>query len=151
MDGKVLVSIALLISVIVFPVQAKSNKTSIYRWIDDNNIVHYSQYQPKNGQYSQLTTIASYRAQKKRASLENNGELKSQDEIAKQNKVLAKNKEIFTKNCITAQLNIKMLNSLNKILDTDPKTGKAKVLSAEDKKERIKISKKQVALYCDKK
>jgi len=161
MSVRIIISITLLISAIAFPAQGGNNKTSIYRWIDDNNIVHFSQYQPRNDHYSQLTTIASYKTQEKKTTLVNNSELKSQGEIAKQKKsmqeeakqkkILAKNKEIFAKNCSAAQLNIKMLNSLNKILDTDPESGETKILSEKDKKERLKMSKKQIALYCDKK
>ena len=34
----------------------------IYRWVDENNVVHFSQSQPKDDNYTELTTNSSYQA-----------------------------------------------------------------------------------------
>ncbi|WP_159821408.1 DUF4124 domain-containing protein [Colwellia sp. 20A7] len=33
----------------------------IYRWVDENNVVHFSQNQPKDSHYSELTANSSYK------------------------------------------------------------------------------------------
>ncbi len=132
-----------------------AKEIAIYRWVDENNIVHFSQHQPMDENYSQLTTISSYKASSKKVAVDRPDAADSNEakELAakyeEQQNRIAKNKEVFAKNCNAAQLNVKMLNSFNKILYTDT-DGESKVLSGEEKQEKLDISKKQIALYCEK-
>lgn len=136
-------------SVVMFSTNAIATNIAIYRWVDENNVVHFSQNQPQNSNYSQLTTFASYKAKQQSA----NKQLPSVDEQLSQNekeqtKILEKNEVIAEKNCKAAQLNIKILNSFSKITTSDP-DGKNRVLTDKEKKSQIILSNKHVDLYCN--
>jgi len=126
---------------------------AIYRWVDENNVVHFSQNQPTSKGYSQLTTFSSYRANKPKNEMVNDEELEAEKLATefdlKQKEIQIKNKEIFKKNCSAAKLNIKMLNSFKKVLYTDP-DGKSRILTDKDKQEQLDLSEKHIELYCDK-
>lgn len=137
-------------SVVIFSTNAIAKDIAIYRWVDENNVVHFSQHQPQNDNYSQLTTFASYKAkqQSKTQQIPPVDEQLTQYEI-KQAEILEKNKVIAEKNCKAALLNIKMLNSYTKITTIGP-DGKNRVLSDKEKKAQTILSNKHVDLYCNK-
>jgi len=142
----------LLWSAIVFSTNVIAKDIAIYRWVDENNVVHFSQHQPQNSNYSELTTIASYRAREKEQP--RSSKTASVDEqLSKYEKdkaeVLAKNEEIADKNCQAAKLNEKMLNSFDKVMITDA-NGKNRALSDKEKKAQLALSKEHISLYCNK-
>lgn len=148
----------LLAAAVFLSTNTIAKEIAIYRWVDENNIVHFSQNQPMGENYSQLTTISSYKASGRKAiteslNAESSTKIKEQELAVKleeqQQKIIAKNKETYAKNCNAAQLNIKMLNSFNRILYTDT-DGESKILSDEGKQEKLDISKKHIELYCEK-
>jgi alpha-D-ribose 1-methylphosphonate 5-triphosphate diphosphatase PhnM len=143
-------SIALWAAVI-FSTNVIAKDIAIYRWVDENNVVHFSQHQPKNTNYSELTTFASYKAKKK--ALPEQANLPSVDEqLSKYEKdkaeVAAKNKEIAEKNCKAAQINVKTLNSFDTVMITDP-DGKNRALTEKEKKAQLALSKKHINMYCE--
>ncbi len=139
-------------SAVVFSTNVIAKDIAIYRWLDENNVVHFSQHQPKNSNYSQLTTVSSYQAKQK--ELPKSSSLPSVDEqLSKYEKdkaeVLAKNKEIAQKNCKAAKLNEEMLNSSNNVMIADT-NGKNRSLSDKEKKAQLALSKEHIKLYCNK-
>ena len=140
-------------SAVIFSTNVMAKEIAIYRWVDDNNVVHFSQHQPKNNNYSQLTTFSSYKARKK--ALPEEDEHSSVDEQLtqyekEQAEVFAKNKDIAEKNCKAALLNEKMLNSFDEIKITDAE-GRNKTLSNKEKNAQLALSKKHIDIYCEKK
>jgi hypothetical protein len=140
-------------SAVMFSNSAIAKDIAIYRWIDENNVVHFSQHTPQKNNYSQLTTFASYKAtQQSSVNLANKKTLVDEQLTqyeTTQAEILEKNKVIAEKNCKAAKLNIKMLNSFNKItiLDSD---GKNRVLTNKQKKAQVTLSNKHIYLYCNK-
>jgi len=137
-------------SAVVFSTNVIAKDIAIYRWVDENNVVHFSQHQPQNDNYSELTTVASYQARKK--ELPNSTNTASVDEQLSQYEkdkaeVLAKNEEVAEKNCKAAQLNEKTLNSFDSIMFTDS-DGKNRALSDKEKKIQLALSKEHISLYC---
>lgn len=143
----------LVLATVTLSANVVAKKIAIYRWVDENNVVHFSQHQPQGDNYSELTTISSYNAQQKQPTETKAARPSVSEQIAKheqeQAEIEAKNKEIMTKNCKAAQLNLKMLNSFNEVLTTDA-NGNNKLLTEKEKKEQIALSKKHVDLYCEK-
>ena len=137
-------------SAVIFSTNVIAKDIAIYRWVDDNNVVHFSQNQPKNHNYSQLTTVSSYRA--KENKLPKSTKIPSvDDQLSKYEKnkaeVLAKNAEIAEKNCKAAQLNEKTLNSFDSVMFTDSK-GKNRALSDKEKRGQLALSKEHIDMYC---
>ena len=136
-------------SVVMFSTNAIAKDIAIYRWVDENDVVHFSQHQPQNNNYSQLTTFTSYKV-KQRAE---NKQIPSIDvqltQYEKQQaEILEKNKVIAEKNCKAARLNIKMLNSFSKVTIVDP-NGKNRVLTDKEEKAQVTLSNKHIDLYCN--
>ena len=140
-------------SAIMFSSSTIAKDIAIYRWVDENNVVHFSQHQPQKNNFSQLTTFASYKAKQKSESggSENKKPLSVDEQISKHEKeqaeILEKNKVMAEKNCKAARLNIKMLNSFNKVTILDS-NGKNRVLSDKEKKAQVTLSNKHIDLYC---
>ncbi|MGL1958779.1 MAG: DUF4124 domain-containing protein [Colwellia sp.] len=137
----------LIMSSVLFVTTAVAKDISIYRWVDENNVVHFSQQQPTAEGYSQLTTFSSYKAKTKKTN-ENPKFLTVQ--AKNQHDQMQKNDDIFKKNCQSAKLNLKMLNSFDKILVKDEE-GNSTLLDNKQKKKQIEDNKKNIDLYCDKK
>jgi hypothetical protein len=134
-------------SVIVFSTNVIAKDIAVYRWVDENNVVHFSQHQPRKDNYSDLTTVSSYRAREK--SLPKNTSV--DDKMTKYERdkvdVLAKNKQIAEKNCQAAQLNEKTLNAFDSVMFTDSE-GKSRALSDKEKMAQLALSKEHIKLYC---
>jgi len=146
-------ALTLVLATVTLSTNVIAKKIAIYRWVDENNVVHFSQHQPQGDNYSELTTVSSYNAQKKQPTVTNTERTSLNEQVAKfereQEEIKAKNEEIVAQNCKAAQLNLKMLNSFNQVLTTDA-DGNNKLLTEKEKKEQIALSKKHVDLYCKK-
>ncbi|PKI12583.1 DUF4124 domain-containing protein [Colwellia sp. 12G3] len=146
---------ALLTSSIVNCVNAK--EIAIYRWVDNNNVVHFSQNLPKNDEYKEFSTISSYKAlskaERKMIAEQDKANKKVEDQEKQLDEVTAKNKALYEKNCKAAKLNIKMLNSLDEIHVSEEKsdgTIGSRPLTPAEKEEKLALSKKHEGLYCSK-
>ena len=137
-------------SAVVFSTNVIAKEIAIYRWVDENNVVHFSQHQPQNSNYSQLTTISSYRAKEKELPKKMKKPSVS-DQLAKYEQekaeILAKNEEIAEKNCKAARLNEKTLNSFDSVMFTDP-DGKNRALTDKEKNAQLALSKEHIEMYC---
>jgi hypothetical protein len=132
-----------------------AKEISIYRWVDKNNVVHFSQNLPKGNNYKELSTVSSYIALSKadrEALAEGRSSAKLIEERQEdQDTAIAKNREIFQRNCKAAQLNIKMLNSSEAVYISEEKSDGSienRSLTAEEKIAKLTLSKEQETLYC---
>lgn len=145
----ILVSVA-----VIFSTNTIAQDVAIYRWVDENNVVHFSQHQPKDDNYSQLTTVASYRAKSTLSPKTSEATSSVDEQITKYEKeqaeINAKNEKIVESNCKAAKLNLQMLNSFNQVMTTDSE-GKNRALTDKEKKAQVELSKKHVELYCNNK
>jgi len=129
----------------------KASEITIYRWVDENNTVHFSQDLPKNSNYSQLTTTSSYQA-KKNVLSKNAPHSPVDAPLTPSEKndadVIAKNKEIIEKNCQTAKRNVKTLNATDEIMMIGT-NGKNIVLSDKEKNAQRILAEEDIRLYCN--
>ncbi|QBG35331.1 DUF4124 domain-containing protein [Litorilituus sediminis] len=143
------ISIAIVGNLYSPPVAAKD--IAIYRWVDKNNVVHFSQNLPKDDNYTQLTTVSSFKAlsKKERQALKERDA--AEKVLAEEKEQLVANEETFKRNCQAAKDNIKMLSSFNEVLITEENsdgTTTNRVLSDQEKQEQLALSKKHMGLYC---
>ncbi len=154
-DLGILLSGILAVALPVSNLAAK--EIAIYRWVDVNNVVHFSQNLPKTDNYTQLSTVSSFKALSKEARQEKalqETSLQYADNVEQQKSAETdQDKATFEKNCQSAHLNIKMLTSYDEVLVTEERSDGIKterVLSDKEKKEKLALSKKHVDLYCEK-
>lgn len=146
---------ALLASSIISCAYAK--EIAIYRWVDKDNVVHFSQNLPQGEEYKELSTISSYKAlskaERKLIAEQEATDQKVEAQEKQQDDTMAKNKATFDKNCKAARLNIKMLNSLDDIhisVEEDDGSIGSRPMTAEEKAKKLTLSKKHEELYCSK-
>jgi hypothetical protein len=128
---------------------------AIYRWVDKNNVVHFSQNLPRGDEYTELSTVSSYKAlskaERKTLAEQDTADQKVEEQERLIDDVAAKNKATYDKNCKAARLNIKMLSSLDDIHINEEKsdgTVGSRSLTPTEKSDKLALSKKHQALYC---
>ncbi|GAA6170628.1 hypothetical protein NBRC116592_02980 [Colwellia sp. KU-HH00111] len=145
-------AIIVLWSAVIFSINVIAKETAIYRWVDENNVVHFSQNLPKGTNYTELTTFSSFTS-KGKALAETGKSANIDQQISQyeqeQAEVIAKNKEIADKNCKAAKYNVTTLDSFDEVMFTDA-DGKDRAMTAKEKKEKLALSKKHIELYCQK-
>jgi len=136
---------------------AYAKEIAIYRWVDKDNVVHFSQNLPQGEEYKELSTISSYKALSKaerKALADEEKSTQADEKLEKeQDNITAKNKATFDKNCKAARLNIKMLNSLDDIhisVEEDDGSIGSRPLTGPEKAKKLALSKKHEELYCEK-
>lgn len=145
---------ALLTSSVVNCVNAK--EIAIYRWVDKNNVVHFSQNLPTGEEYKELSTISSYKALSKAERKALAEEEKSDQAVEAQERKIdedtAKSKATYERNCKIARLNIKMLSSLDDIVISEEKDDGSigdRSLTSAEKEKKLALSKKHEGIYCN--
>jgi len=130
---------------------------AIYRWVDKDKVVHFSQNLPQDHEYTELSTVSSFKALSKSERQALADVDKAEQAVAEiekqQNEITAKNKATFAKNCKAARLNIKMLNTLDDIhINEEQSDGSigSRPLTAAEKQEKLALSKRHEGLYCSK-
>lgn len=130
-----------------------AQETSIYRWVDSNNVVHYSHEHPNDRDYARVNVQVSYEPTDDLAVKNNENDLKTEEaEEAddKQAKIdLSKQSaEVIKQNCESAKVNLKILSGFEKILYKDP-DGESRLLSPEEKQEQLALSQQYEEVYCN--
>mgnify|MGYP005829052515 CR=1 FL=1 len=126
------------IIVTMFSALASAENVTVYRWVDKNNVVHFSQHQPAHDNYTEM-------------SLANISEPKIKKEITPVNDELIEPIVITasTEKCEEAKANIRTLKAYDKIQFTDA-NGKVQLLDKETKKLQLEINETQLKFYCSK-
>lgn len=150
----ILFTATLFASSLINSISAK--EIEVYRWVDADGLVHFSQNLPLPGTYKELSTISSYNAlskeERKLLAQEKEDQDKLDAEADKQDKIAANNKKTFEKNCKSARLNIKMLNTMALIHISEEASDGSIVnrpLSESERKEKLALSKKHEEIYCN--
>lgn len=132
-----------LVTLAYFDVSA-TEKLTVYRWIDKENVVHFSQNQPDHDDYIEISM-----AKNKKSSVLIDNTNNTESSQLKNNELGDNNEESVLSNdkCRTARENIKTLESFDKIQYEDEK-GNAKVLSALEIKQQLAMNTKQADVYC---
>lgn len=125
----------------VITTQVVSAEITVYRWVDDKNIVHFSQHQPSHDNYTEITMVEALKAKAK--------EVKAVEQEPAPQKVVQSNvvKDRYSVKCEEAKSNVQTLVNFDKIQTTDDK-GNVRFLTKEDKEKQLELSRKQVDLYC---
>lgn len=132
-------------ALVIFCSNVIAKDTIVYRWVDNNNVVHYSHEHPADKDYSEVNIQVAYSAPiiKSEPSTEND-----EDNANDKQPTSQLSPEEITKNCESAQVNLKVLNSFERITIED-ESGETRLLSNEEKQEQVELSKKYVDVYCE--
>lgn len=132
-----------IIAVLMFGIatQVVSADITVYRWVDENNIVHFSQHQPSHESYTEITMTEALKAKAK--------EVEAVKPVEPPQKVEQRSvvKDRYAGKCAEAKSNVKTLLAFDKIQTTDDDSN-VRFLTKQDKEKQLELSRKQVDLYC---
>ena len=125
-----------------------AEQITIYRWIDKEDVVHFSQNQPPHDDYIEISMAKN---QKSAATIEKDMSSLSSQSTDKSFVTAQENSDaidnINQDKCITARDNFSTLQNFDKIQYKD-ETGNVKVLGALEKQQQLAMNEKQVEVYC---
>ena len=130
-------------SIVIFSSTAIAQKDIVYRWVDKNNVVHFSQNQPAHDNYTEIQVSTNATRKASNAAVENNDHEQAQTE--KQTDAL----DLLpsTEKCEEAKANVQVLKTYDKIQYKN-EDGETVLLSATQKEQQLAINEKQVEVYC---
>lgn len=130
--------IVLLATMIIF---ASTASAGLYKWVDNEGNVHYSQKRPKGKQFKRIKVPASAPTDSKPLY---------QSETKKDNKTVAdesaKNAKARAANCKNAKGNLKAYQVYRRIRD---KAGNVTVVGDEERAKKITQAKRNIDNFCD--
>lgn len=118
-------------------------KLTVYRWVDENNIVHFSQNQPAHDNYTEISMATN----KKSSALLDKSNSSDTPTPEESNKTDLAANEVVNDKCDIARQNLSTLKGFDKIQYKDAQ-GNLKVLSDKEKKNQLAMNTKQVEVYC---
>lgn len=110
---------------------------TVYRWVDKNNVVHFSQHQPSHNNYTEMS-LANVSKPKNYKSLPTK-------ETEPETPATA---SVTDDKCEEAKTNLKTLKAYDNIQYTDA-NGKAQVLDEKAKALQLLFNEKQLEIYCE--
>ncbi len=130
---------------------ATSAPAAMYKSVDEDGNVSYSQSPPKTGNYKTITVKkykptspdAAKRIQDARKSIEQGTANRKQDELLKTE--LDKNKKIMEKNCNIAKKNLRLFTVYKKLKNEQ---GEYYRVSDTEREQRINAAKENIKQYC---
>ncbi len=138
-----------VLGLLVFSSVCFGENIVIYRWVDANNVVHFSQHQPAHDNYTTMTMSARIKQQQKEQTMVENDDAPSEQSSSFANQEAAPSVVSMTieQRCKDAQDNIKTLSAFDQVQYTDSE-GQVHILSKEEKRQQLMLSQKQVEIYC---
>jgi hypothetical protein len=123
-----------------------ANELMVYRWVDKNNVVHFSQHQPLGDEYTKFL-------------VSNESKIISRVDdiispaISDKNLVLDKSEANIpstinmSEHCKQAKENLSMLLGFDKVQYTD-ENGLKQLLNKQEKQQQLEINQKRTEVYC---
>ena len=133
--------ILLLTTMMIF---ASSAFAGLYKWVDDEGNVHYSQKRPIDKQFKKLKAPAAAAPQKSKTLYPPATPKKQSGGVVKAE--TAKNAKIRADNCAGAKKNLETFTLYRKIQGKD---GKITNLDDKDRAKGIEESKQAISLFCE--
>ncbi len=130
-----------IVALLTFSAITYSANITIYRWVDDNNVVHFSQNQPEHSNFTEITMQKLKQKANKKSSSQL-GELTINNDKGENN--VSENK---TARCLTAKKNLATLEKFE-LIQYKTDSGERKLLTAKEKKDQLTLNKQQVDLFC---
>jgi hypothetical protein len=136
-----------LVTLVYFDVSA-AEKLTVYRWLDEHNVVHFSQHQPEHDDYIEISmsnnkkssVIVDEVSSDEAFKLQNN----TFDDSSEESNF---NHELNDEKCLTARENITTLANFDKVQYEDGQ-GSVEILTVLEKQQQLTINRKQAELYC---
>jgi hypothetical protein len=123
-----------------------ASELTVYRWVDKNNVVHFSQHQPLGDEYTQFLVSNQSKIISRADDI---GSSAISDESKSSNKDEAEIPSTInlSEKCKEAKENISMLMAFDKVQYTNDE-GITQLLNEQEKQLQLEINKKRTEVYC---
>ena len=132
--------ILLLTAMMIF---ASSAFAGLYKWVDDEGNVHYSQKRPLGKQFQRIKKPTPAPESSKPLYQESNNKNKSNNVVATET---AKNEKIREKKCKSAKENLERYTIYRRLRD---KSGNIRIVDDNERAKQIKDSKQAINDFCN--
>lgn len=122
---------------------AVAAQSIIYQWVDQNNVVHFSEQQPEHDNYTTLQVLGNNNKDKKNVAKKNT----ERDNVPEKSDSTPELQNQLNTRCEEAKENLKTLETYTNV-KVQNKNGEFSVLSKEEKQQQIILSQKQIEVYC---
>lgn len=134
--------ILLLTAIIIF---ASSASAGLYKWVDDEGNVHYSQKRPADQQFERLKAPAPA-PENSKPLYQTETETKKSKNTNTTSAETAKNKEVRATNCAIAKKNLNAYQVYRRMRDKD---GNVTVIDDKVRAQQIEQAKQAINDFCD--
>ena len=127
--------------------QALASELTVYRWVDKNNVVHFSQHQPIGDEYTQFLVSNESRMISRADQVIYKTPSDDQKTSTQQSEQALVPTINISEKCRESEENVSMLLAFDKVQYTDEK-GNKKVLTKQEKQQQLAINQKRTEVYC---
>ncbi|WP_076421096.1 DUF4124 domain-containing protein [Colwellia sp. UCD-KL20] len=132
---------------LAFNLNVIADDVIIYRWVDENNIAHFSQNQPATGDYTEIVMANSNIPNIKNNTPSSPSNADAFEERKKEDKTPKDKLLDMSKQCEEAKANLATLTDFSRVRFVDA-NGETQILDEEKQAEQITINKKRIEVYC---
>lgn len=137
-------------TLLIFTTSVLAQNVPVYKWVDDQGVVHFSHSYPSNKDASLVEVRVDYTPSeiiedRKAAELAKNEAEISEQMEAKQTE---ENLKLMADNCKSAQANKKVLTNFEKVMVKN-EDGSETLLTGESLAAQIEITDKHIDVYCN--
>jgi len=118
----------------------------VYRWVDENNVVHFSQHQPIGDDYTEFL-VSNQSKITSRADTVKDSTKNDRNKSSNQKDITTPLDEKMSKNCKDATENLALLETFENVQYTD-ENGKNQILNEKEKQLQLEINQKRKEVYC---
>jgi len=134
--------VPVIVALLSFSATAYTAEITIYRWVDSNNVVHFSQNQPDHSNFTEI----SMQEFQKNITKRNQSSLTAANNIEEKKAAQPAIKQ--EERCLTARKNLATLEKFE-LIQYKTDAGEMKILTAKEKKDQLALNKQQVDLFCN--
>ena len=137
-------------AIVIMTTSTYAAEVSIYKWVDDNGIAHFSHSHPANKIATEVDVQVAY-SPDAQAIMDNEGitnDDSAENKEKRRSELAKKNEKMFAENCKAAQANKKILSNFKKILVQD-ENGEEKLLTGDQITDQLAVNEKHIDIYCE--
>jgi hypothetical protein len=136
----------LSLGLIFYAGYCSASELTVYRWVDKNNVVHFSQHQPIEDEYTEFL-VSKQSKLKSRADAIISPVSSDKNIPTESSEDSLPSSLNMSKKCQDATKNLAMLKAFENIQYTD-EFGKNQILNKQEKKLQLEINQKRTEVYC---
>jgi hypothetical protein len=123
-----------------------ASELMVYRWVDENNVVHFSQHQPVGNEYTEFL-VSNQSKIISRADDIGSSSISDKNLALDKSEANTPSTINMSEQCKEAKENLSMLLGFDKVQYTNDK-GIKQLLNEQEKKQQLEINKKRTEVYC---